>query len=134
MSLMPGGFIRIDAGAERILGEIAVEALDRRFSLQGCKHLDRCDETGPEIRRVRDHLDTDRFRHRLAVIMRKTGLDEAAAREHHRREIGVTRIGEPQDVAALVRFIVSPEGRWLHGSAIDIDGGQVTPLRMSAYD
>jgi len=79
-------------------------------------------------------VDTDRFRHRLAIIMRKTGLDEAAAREHHRREIDVTRIGLPQDVAALVRFIVSPQGRWLHGAAIDIDGGQVTPLRMSAYD
>jgi hypothetical protein len=38
------------------------------------------------------------------------------------------------DVAALVRFIVSPRGRWLHGSAADADGGQVAPLRMSAYD
>jgi hypothetical protein len=34
----------------------------------------------------------------------------------------------------LVRFIVSPQGRWLHGSAVDIDGGQVVPLRMSMYD
>jgi hypothetical protein len=33
-----------------------------------------------------------------------------------------------------VAFIVSPHGRWLHGSAIDMDGGQVTPLRMSVYD
>jgi hypothetical protein len=33
-----------------------------------------------------------------------------------------------------VRFVVSPRGRWIHGTALDIDGGQVEPLRMSVYD
>jgi 3-oxoacyl-[acyl-carrier protein] reductase len=79
-------------------------------------------------------VSTDRFRHRLDLIMKRTGLDEAAATEHHRKELDITRFGEPQDVAGLVAFIVSPRGRWLHGSAIDIDGGQVDPLRMSRYD
>jgi NAD(P)-dependent dehydrogenase (short-subunit alcohol dehydrogenase family) len=79
-------------------------------------------------------VDTDRFRHRLAIIMDKTGLDEAAAVEHHRRELDITRFGTPADVAGLVHFIVSPPGRWLHGSAVDADGGQVVPLRMSVYD
>ena len=79
-------------------------------------------------------VDTDRFRHRLAVVMQRTGLDEAAAIEHHRRELDITRFGQPEDVAALVGFIVSPRGRWLHGAALDIDGGQVEPLRMSKYD
>jgi len=79
-------------------------------------------------------VDTDRFRHRLAIIMDKTGLDEARAIEHHRKELDITRFGTPQDVAGLVRFIVSPRGNWIHGSAMDIDGGQVGPLRMMAYD
>ena len=79
-------------------------------------------------------VDTDRFRHRLAIIMNKTSLDEAEAIEHHRKELDITRFGTPQDVAGLVRFIVSPRGSWVHGSAIDIDGGQVGPLRMMAYD
>ena len=30
-------------------------------------------------------VDTDRFRHRLGIIMARTGLDEAAAIEHHRK-------------------------------------------------
>lgn len=77
---------------------------------------------------------TDRFRHRLDVIMRKTGLDEAAAIERHRRELDVTRFGTPEDIAGLVRFIVSPRGRLLHGAEIDMDGGQSVPLRMSDYD
>ena len=79
-------------------------------------------------------VNTDRFRDRLDRIMKRTGLDEAAAIEHHRNELDITRFGEPDDVAGLVAFIVSPRGRWLHGSAIDIDGGQVDPLRMSRYD
>jgi NAD(P)-dependent dehydrogenase (short-subunit alcohol dehydrogenase family) len=79
-------------------------------------------------------VDTDRFRHRLGIVMQRTGLDEASAIEHYRKELDVTRIGRPEDVAALVAFIVSPRGRWLHGAAVDMDGGQVAPLRMSKYD
>jgi 3-oxoacyl-[acyl-carrier protein] reductase len=79
-------------------------------------------------------VDTDRFRGRLGIIMKRTGLEEAAAIEHHRKELGITRFGRPEDIAGLVAFVVSPRGRWLHGSAIDMDGGQVTPLRMSVYD
>jgi 3-oxoacyl-[acyl-carrier protein] reductase len=79
-------------------------------------------------------VDTDRLRHRLAIIMKKTGFDEVSAIEHHRRELDITRFGLPDDVAGLVRFVVSRRGRWLHGSAIDMDGGQIIPLRMSPYD
>lgn len=79
-------------------------------------------------------VDTDRFKGRLALIRAKTGLDEAAAIEHHRRELDITRFGKPEDIAALTAFLVSPRGRWIHGAAIDIDGGQVDPLRMYRYD
>jgi len=79
-------------------------------------------------------IKTDRFRGRLAKVMKKTGLDEAAATERHRRDLDITRFGGPEDIAGLVRFIVSPRGSLLHGAAIDMDGGQVNPLRMSMYD
>ena len=35
----------------------------------------------------------------------------------------VTRIGEPEDIAGLVAFVVGPEGRFLQGALIDMDGG-----------
>jgi 3-oxoacyl-[acyl-carrier protein] reductase len=79
-------------------------------------------------------VKTDRFRGRLERVMKKTGLDEAAASERHRQDLDITRFGTPEDIAGMVRFIVSPPGRWLHGTAIDMDGGQVSPLRMSMYD
>ena len=70
----------------------------------------------------------------MALIMARTGLNEAAATEHHRRELNITRFGQPEDIAGLVTFIVSSRGRWLQGAAIDMDGGQVEPLRMSKYE
>ena len=79
-------------------------------------------------------VDTDRLKHRMGIIKKSTGLDEAAVIEHHRKELDITRFGKPEDIAGLVAFIVSPRGRWMHGSAVDMDGGQVVPLRMSAYD
>jgi 3-oxoacyl-[acyl-carrier protein] reductase len=79
-------------------------------------------------------VDTDRFRGRLDKIRKRTGLDEAAAIEQHRRELNITRFGRPEDIAGLVAFVVGPRGRWLHGTGVEMDGGQVEPLRMSRYD
>jgi 3-oxoacyl-[acyl-carrier protein] reductase len=79
-------------------------------------------------------VKTDRFRQRLGRVMKKTGLNEEAAEAHHRHELDITRFGTPEDIAGMVSFIVSPRGRWLQGAAIDMDGGQIDPLRMSRYD
>ena len=40
----------------------------------------------------------------------------------------IARIGEPADIAALVVFILSPHGRYMQGSLIDIDGGQTKTI------
>lgn len=34
------------------------------------------------------------------------------------------RMGEPDDIASLVRFLVGPESSWITGQTISIDGGQ----------
>jgi NAD(P)-dependent dehydrogenase (short-subunit alcohol dehydrogenase family) len=36
----------------------------------------------------------------------------------------ICRVGEPEDIAALVRFLVGPEASWLTGQVISVDGGQ----------
>ena len=33
------------------------------------------------------------------------------------------RLGEPEDIANLAAFVVSPQGRFLQGALIDMDGG-----------
>jgi NAD(P)-dependent dehydrogenase (short-subunit alcohol dehydrogenase family) len=66
---------------------------------------------------------TDRLRLRLSSMMKEKGIDLATAERRFVESSGVTKIGEPEDIAALVAFVVSPEGRFLHGSLIDMDGG-----------
>jgi NAD(P)-dependent dehydrogenase (short-subunit alcohol dehydrogenase family) len=36
-----------------------------------------------------------------------------------------TRVGEVDDIAAMVAFLMSDEGSWLNGQVINIDGGTV---------
>jgi NAD(P)-dependent dehydrogenase (short-subunit alcohol dehydrogenase family) len=66
---------------------------------------------------------TDRLKLRLAETMQAKGIDQAAAESQFVAASNVTRIGEPEDIAALVAFVVGEEGRFLQGSLIDIDGG-----------
>jgi len=68
-------------------------------------------------------VKTGRLTLRLEALARERNLDEAAALEAFIREEKVLRIGEPEDIAALVAFILSPHGRYIHGSLIDADGG-----------
>ena len=48
------------------------------------------------------------------------------------RRIPLGRIGDPQDIAAWVRFLASPETAWTTGNVIHVDGGQVLGLPESA--
>jgi NAD(P)-dependent dehydrogenase (short-subunit alcohol dehydrogenase family) len=68
-------------------------------------------------------VKTDRLTRRLETLARERNLDEASALATFIREEKVLRIGEPEDIAALVAFILSPHGRYIHGSLIDADGG-----------
>lgn len=54
--------------------------------------------------------------------------DVAAALERTALQAGARRAGRPEDVAALVEYIVSPAGELLHGSIIDLDGGATKGL------
>jgi 3-oxoacyl-[acyl-carrier protein] reductase len=40
-------------------------------------------------------------------------------------EAGISRYGEPEEIAALLAFMVSPEARWMTGTSVRMDGGEV---------
>ncbi len=73
-------------------------------------------------------VDTDRQGRRIEAEMSRTGEPEDVIRRQFCREAGITRFGTAQDVAGLVCFIVSPNGSWLHGATIDLDGGEIAVL------
>ena len=56
------------------------------------------------------------------------GIDTATAEQRLIASEKITRIGEPEDIANLAAFIVSPGGRFLHGALIDMDGGNTKTI------
>src|SRR6185436_16642664 len=71
---------------------------------------------------------TDRLQKRIAAYAKKLGVDTEKAASDMIQRASITRFGEPQEIAELVAFIVSPHGRWLHGALIDMDGGQTKTI------
>jgi 3-oxoacyl-[acyl-carrier protein] reductase len=43
-------------------------------------------------------------------------------------DAGITRYGQPEDIANLVAFLVSPSGKWMTGSAVRMDGGEIKTI------
>jgi 3-oxoacyl-[acyl-carrier protein] reductase len=41
------------------------------------------------------------------------------------KEAGIARYGEPEEIAELMAFLVSPGAKWMTGSALRMDGGEV---------
>jgi NAD(P)-dependent dehydrogenase (short-subunit alcohol dehydrogenase family) len=44
------------------------------------------------------------------------------------REVGITRYGDPKDIAELMAFLVSPAARWMTGATLRMDGGEVKSI------
>ncbi len=68
-------------------------------------------------------IRTARFQTRLETFAAEKQMDLPSAEQRFLEEYAIARIGEPANIAALVAFIASPEGRLMHGSLVDMDAG-----------
>jgi len=41
---------------------------------------------------------------------------------------GIARYSEPEEIAELMAFLVSPGARWMTGSTLRMDGGEVKSI------
>jgi NAD(P)-dependent dehydrogenase (short-subunit alcohol dehydrogenase family) len=48
-----------------------------------------------------------------------------AATEKFPKDAGIARYGEPEEIADLLAFLVSPAARWMTGTQLRMDGGEV---------
>src|SRR6201996_339591 len=53
-------------------------------------------------------------------------VEEATAK--FPRDAGIARYGEPEEIAELMAFLVSPGARWMTGSTLRMDGGEVKSI------
>jgi NAD(P)-dependent dehydrogenase (short-subunit alcohol dehydrogenase family) len=56
------------------------------------------------------------------------GMSVEEATERFPKEAGIARYGEPEEIAELMAFLVSPGARWMTGSALRMDGGEVKSI------
>lgn len=68
-------------------------------------------------------IRTQRFEQRVRALIEAEGINAVAAERKMARDYGMTRTGNPEDVADLVSFIASERATFLHGALIDLDGG-----------
>jgi 3-oxoacyl-[acyl-carrier protein] reductase len=97
----------------------AVEALAKAFADRGLEDGIQVNSISPGA------ILTSR---RLAMLERAAaaksiGLDEM--KQTFLRQAGIGRFGEPEDIAELMAFAVSPKSRFLTGTVLRMDGGEV---------
>ena len=69
-------------------------------------------------------IRTARYEGRLKRAMASLGVDAAAAEQSMVTKAAITRIGEVDDVANVVAFLLAPQSGYMHGSVVDVDGGR----------
>jgi 3-oxoacyl-[acyl-carrier protein] reductase len=53
------------------------------------------------------------------------GMSVEEATKTFPAEAGISRCGKPEEIADLMAFLVSPAAKWLTGTSVRMDGGEV---------
>jgi 3-oxoacyl-[acyl-carrier protein] reductase len=97
----------------------AIVALAKAFSDRGI-------QDGVQVNSVLPGpVMTDRRRSYLEKWAPAHGQTVEEAIAEFPRQAGITRYGEPEDIAGLLAFLVSPQSKWMTGAALRMDGGEV---------
>jgi 3-oxoacyl-[acyl-carrier protein] reductase len=97
----------------------AIEALAKAFADRGI-------EDGVQVNSVSPGaILTGR---RLGMLEKAAAAKNISLEEMKRqflKQAGVSRFGEPEDIAELLAFIVSPKAKYMTGTVLRMDGGEV---------
>ena len=100
----------------------AIEALAKAFSERG----------------IADGVQVNSVSPGAVMTARRLGLLQKGAAQHgitldemtarFVKGAGIERLGQPREIADLMAFVLSPEARWMTGTVLRMDGGEVKSL------
>ena len=73
-------------------------------------------------------IATERLQIRIRSVADEHNLDETQAAWQMAKSLGIARFGLPEEIAYAVAFLASPHSSYIHGTILDIDGGQTRTL------
>jgi 3-oxoacyl-[acyl-carrier protein] reductase len=122
--LVAGNTAEVPTASTAAVGVInaAIVALAKAFADRGLKDGVQVNSVSP------GPVMTGR---RLSMIQKWAsahGVSVDDAKQALLKQAGIVRYGEPEDVANLMGFLVSPAARWLTGTQLRIDGGEVRSI------
>lgn len=68
---------------------------------------------------------TGRRRSFLSHWAPEHGMSFEDAMRQFPEKAGIARYGEPEEIAGLMAYLVSPGARWLTGACVRMDGGEI---------
>jgi 3-oxoacyl-[acyl-carrier protein] reductase len=100
----------------------AIVALAKAFAERGLKD-------GVQVNSVLPGpVMTGRRRSYLEKWAPAHGVNVEEATKSFLTQSGIGRYGKPEEIADLMAFLVSPNARWMTGTAVRMDGGEVTSV------
>jgi 3-oxoacyl-[acyl-carrier protein] reductase len=97
----------------------AIIALAKAFAEQGIKDGIQVNSVVPGA------VMTGRRRSFMEKWAPAHGLTVEEATRKFPEEAGISRYGKPEEIADLMAFLVSPAAKWLTGTSVRMDGGEV---------
>ena len=67
-------------------------------------------------------IETNRLKKLIKINAKKSKINESQLRNNILKNIPAGRFGKPDEVASLVEFLISENGRYINGQSIVIDG------------
>lgn len=100
----------------------AIEALAKAFSERGINDGVQVNTVSPGA------IMTGRRLGMLEKAAGARGISLDDMKEQFLKGAGIRRFGEPEEIAELIAFILSPGAHWMTGTVLRIDGGEVKSI------